>query len=253
MKVFAMHFSTLAIVVLAGSSSVVAQLCAPGFLTGQVTVLGDGTVPAAQVAGNDPGLTFFREVLGFNEADVEQTIQNAMDFYNTRYGLDFSQSEPNQLGERTYMNATFFPYQLPFTAHATFNGWLVNRRRETKCFPISAGGFMVGFNGTQTLFGTYGGTEGILTSGAVLDYGYYSIPVCRQSPIQIRRTTPIPNEDRRLGFFILFYELYHRGLGQGVERGVFQQDSLPDDASMVRTVGTSVLTFPTVPLLVSVL
>ena len=253
MKLFAMNFVALAIVVLAGSSTVAAQLCAPGFLTGQITILGDGTVPADDVGGNDPELAFFRDVLGYNDADVEQVTEDAMQFYNTRYGLDFSQSEPNELGERTYMNATLFPYRLPFTVYATFNGWLVNRRRETKCFPVSAGGFFVNFVGTQTLFGTFGGTEGTSVTGAILDYGFYSIPVCAQSPITIRRSTPIPNEDRRLGFFILFYELYHRGLGQGVERGVFQQDSLPDDESMIRTVGTSVLTFPTVPLLVSVL
>ena len=41
-----------------------------------------------------------------------------MNFFQSNYGLDFSQSETNQLGERVYMNATFFPYRVPFDIHA---------------------------------------------------------------------------------------------------------------------------------------
>ena len=240
---------------LAGNIDVAAQFCDSGFITGQIVILGDGTVSADEVQGNDPELSFFREVIGFNDAGVEQVTQDAMNFFQSNYGLDFSQSEPNQLGERVYMNATVFPYRLPFDIHATYNPWIVNPERGTKCFASSAGGFMVTFSGDQLLRGSYGGSEGrpVMGGEAILDYGFYSIPVCRQSPITIRRVTPIPNEERRIGFSILFYELFHRNLGQGTERGVFQSAVLADDENRVRTVGSSVLTFPTPPLLVSVL
>ena len=78
---------------------------------------------------------------------------------------------------------------------------------------------MVTFSGDQLLRGSYGGSEGrpVMGGEAILDYGFYSIPVCRQSPITIRRVTPIPNEERRIGFSIFFYELFHRNLGQGTE------------------------------------
>ena len=251
------YFAIFAVTVtlLAGNSNIAAQLCDSGFITGQIVLLGDATVPADEVQGNDPGLSFFREVMGFNDAGVEQVTEDAMNFFQSEYGLDFSQSEPNQLGERVYRNATFSPYRVPFDIHATYNSWIVNPDRDTKCFASSAGGFSVSFSGDQLLRGSYGGTEGRPVKGgeAILDYGFYNIPVCRQSPIIIRRVTPVPNEERRIGFSILFYELYHRNLGRGTERGVFQFAPLADDENRVRAVGSSVLTFPTAPLLVPVL
>ena len=252
-----MHIAllTVTVAVVAGNTNVAAQFCDSGFITGQIVLLGDSTVPVDEVQGNDPGLLFFREVMGFNDADVEQVIEDAMNFFQSDYGLDFSQSEPNQLGERVYRNATFFPYRVPFDIHATDNRWIVNPDGNTRCFASSAGGFMVTFSGDQLLRGSFGGSEGrpVMGGEAILDYGFYSIPVCRQSPIIIRRVTPVPNEERRIGFSILFYELYHRNLGRGTERGVFQSAPLADDENRVRTVGSSILTFPTPPLLVPVL
>ena len=99
------YFAILVVTVtlLAGNINVVAQLCDAGFITGQIVLLGDGTVSADEVQGNDPGLSFFREVIGFNDAGVEQVTEDAMNFFQSNYGLDFSQSEPNQLGERVYI------------------------------------------------------------------------------------------------------------------------------------------------------
>ena len=96
------YFAIFAVTVafFAGNINVAAQLCDSGFITGQIVILGDGTVPADEDQGNDPGLSFFREVMGFNDAGVEQVTEDAMNFFQSDYGLDFSQSEPNQLGER---------------------------------------------------------------------------------------------------------------------------------------------------------
>ena len=48
---------------LAGNIDVAAQFCDSGFITGQIVILGDGTVSADEVQGNDPELSFFREVI----------------------------------------------------------------------------------------------------------------------------------------------------------------------------------------------
>ena len=55
----------------------------------------------------DTNLTLFREVLGFDDSEIEQETQNAFQFFNERFGLDFSQSEPNELGIRSFESATF--------------------------------------------------------------------------------------------------------------------------------------------------
>ena len=57
----------------------------------------------------DTNLTFFREDLGFDDAEIQQETQNAFQFFNERFGLDFSQSEPNELGIRFFQNTTFQP------------------------------------------------------------------------------------------------------------------------------------------------
>ena len=66
-----------------------------------------------QAAFVDTNLTFFREVLGFDDADIQQETQNAFQFFNERFGLDFSQFEPNELGIHFFENATLQPSRQP--------------------------------------------------------------------------------------------------------------------------------------------
>ena len=47
----------------------------------------------------------------FTEEEIEQVTEDAIQFFDTMYGLDFSQSEPNELGQRFFQNATFFPFR----------------------------------------------------------------------------------------------------------------------------------------------
>ena len=69
--------------------------------------------PEALQAIVDTNLTFFREVLGFDDAEIQQGTQNAFQFFNERFGLDFSQSQPNELGIRFFQNATIRPNRQP--------------------------------------------------------------------------------------------------------------------------------------------
>ena len=204
------------------------------------------TPEALQATFVDTNLTFFREVLGFDDAEVEQETQNAFQFFNERFGLDFSQSEPNNLGIRFFQNATFQPTRRPNGTFATFNRWLLTGNTRTRCFVVAIGGYLVAFIGEQTLRGTYGGEEGIqVTSGRVLSYDHLSISIPGHDPVVIQRWTPIPNEGAQIGIFVLFYELFHPTLGQGAIRGFFQTErGTVNGTSILRRAGNALATFP---------
>ena len=194
----------------------------------------------------DTNLTFFREVLGLDDAEIEQETQNAFQFFNERFGLDFSQSEPNELGIRSFQNATIQPNRQPSGIFITFNRWLLTGNTRSRCFSATIGGYLVNFIGEQTLRGTYGGEEGIqVTSSRVLQYDYLSISIPRRDPVVIQRKTPIPNEAAQIGLFVLFYELSHPTLGQGALQGFFQTELATRNGTIIlRRTGSAVATFP---------
>ena len=194
----------------------------------------------------DTNLTFFREVLGFDDAEIEQETQNALQFFNERFGLDFSQSEPNEQGIRFFENATLQPFRQPRGTFATFNRWLLTGNTRSRCFIATVGGYLVNFIGEQTLRGTYGGEEGIqVTSSRVVSYEYISISIPHRDPVMIQRWTPIPNEAAQIGLFVLIYELSNPTLGQGAQQGFSQTELVTENGtSILRRSGSAVLTFP---------
>ena len=194
----------------------------------------------------DTNFTFFREVLGFDDAEIQQETQNAFQFFNERFGLDFSLLEPNELGVHFFQNATFQSFRAAGGPTATFNRWLLTGNTRSKCFTTAIGGYRVDFTGEQTLRGTYGGEEGIqVTSNRVLLYDYVSISVPHRDPVVIQRWTPIPNEAQQFGLYVLFYELSHPTLGQGAQQGFVQTELVTENGTSVnRRSGSSVLTFP---------
>ena len=230
-------------------TNVAAQSC-PATLNpeAQFVVYGDRmfTPEILQAVFVDTNLTFFREVLGFDDAEIEQETQNAFQFFNERFGLDFSQSEPNELGIRFFENATFQPNRQPSGIFVTFNRWLLTGNTRSRCFIATIGGYFVTFIGEQTLRGTYGGEEGIqVTSNRVLSYEYISISISRRDPIVIQRRTPIPNEGAQIGLFVLIHELSHPTLGQGALQGFFQTELVTENGtSILRRAGNALATFP---------
>ena len=194
----------------------------------------------------DTNLTFFREVLGFDDAESQQEIQNAFQFFNERFGLDFSLSEPDELGVHIFQNATFQPFRAAGGPIATFNRWLHTGNTRSRCFTTALGGYRIDFTGEQTLRGTYGGEEGIqVTNNRVLLYDYISISIPGRGPLVIQRWTPIPNEAQQFGLYVLFYELSHPTLGQGAQQGFVQTElGTENGTSVLRRSGSSILTFP---------
>ena len=87
----------------------------------QIVLYSDRTTPLDATAGVDTNLTFFREVLGFDDAQIQHETQNAFQFFNERFGLDFSLLEPNELGVHFFQNATFQPFRVACGPTANFN------------------------------------------------------------------------------------------------------------------------------------
>ena len=227
-----------------------AQSCPTKFNSdAQMVMVVDRTVPLDELpaAGVDTNLTFFRDVLQYDDARIQQETENAFRFLNERFGLDFSQSELNEQGLRFFENAILQPIRRP-SATVTFNRWLLTGNTRSRCFTAAIGGYFVNFTGDQTLRGTYGGEEGIqVTSSRALGYEYISIAVTPHSSIVIQRRTPIPNESQRIGLFVLFYELTHPTLGQGTQQGFFQTERATGNGTapgILRHSGSAVLTFP---------
>ena len=55
---------------------------------------------------NDPTSEFFKEVLNYDDEQLESAIDDAIAFFNERFGLDFSQSTPDALGRRFFRTRT---------------------------------------------------------------------------------------------------------------------------------------------------
>ena len=110
----------------------------------------------------DTNLTFFREVLGYSDDEIQQEVQNALQFFSERFGLEFSGNQSRyELGQHFFQNATLQMIRRPEQINVVLNRWILNGNTRSKCFRASIGGFIVTFTGEQLLKGTYGGEEGI--------------------------------------------------------------------------------------------
>ena len=168
----------------------VAQSCSTPFQAAFVATLNEVT-PAVVP---DPNYTYYRETLRFTDAQVEQELENAIQYYNTQFGLDFSSAVPNELGQRFVGNARFQFNFIPANFTAVGNSWIVNGNTRSKCFNIGGGGFQVYFNGTTMLHGVYGGEEGKpVYDGDSIVYAYLIIfDACHHEPIIIQAHAETP-------------------------------------------------------------
>ena len=209
----------------------------------------DNIVNLAELQQNfpDPNLNFFRNVLKFTEQEIQTATQSAIEYFNTTFGLDFSESEPNQQGQRIFQNASFTPSQVPITATAKANRWLVNGNTKSRCFDVRFGWFDVGFVGEQVLYGTYGGSEGRkLPSPATdsLDLLYVWIDTCPQSPVVILAKPTALGCTTPDGISIEPGVASHRILGNGVSLFTFLIQPLPPDQRLARVVFYMSVIFP---------
>ena len=207
-----------------------------------ITVVTNVTTDTASFL--DPDNVFYREVLRFTDEEIDREREAAIQFHRNMYGLNFTNVEPDELGQRTLGNATFQPVLFPTNDTYVFNSWVVNGKARTRCFRSRKGGFQVLFNGIGMLHGEYGGEEGRLAfSSDVLFYGReYVYDVCEQQGIifQLESSTPIRAEQSD-GWHIANYRVRNRMLGEGVLWGLYRLT--PVNPTTMRLETRQVITF----------
>ena len=171
----------------------------------------------------DADLVYFRETLRFTEEEIDREREAAIDFFNQRFGLDYSNIEPDELGQRVLGNTTFRPVVFPYNGTLVHNQWLLNGKEKTKCYQLGDGGFQANFDGNVRLFGEYGGEEGLTASqGESVLYGRdYLYDACSHTGIifQTESITPIrvvPTD----GWIVLTFSVRNRELGEGTIGGI---------------------------------
>jgi len=94
-------FSILVITTAAAQSCPANQVASDA----QIILNAEAAVPAsvfALLTPTDVNLTYFTEVLRYNDDQIQQGVQTVLQFFSERFGLDFSPSQPNELGQRFF-------------------------------------------------------------------------------------------------------------------------------------------------------
>ena len=226
---------------------VLSQACPSEPFTAVFTASLDQTLDSPEIAKDDPELTFFKTIMQFRDAAIQHIADDAIQFFNDRFGVDFSDSTPNQQNERFFENAKMSPFIVVSNDFiVTVNNWFQSGNIHSACYPIRVGGFRVTFSAEQTLHGSYGGATGKpagVTNGLL--YGFFSIEVCKQSPIiiQLQSATPFRIEPID-GIGIFNTEAYNRVLGHGRSQGVSIAIPDPDEPGRFRVTLRNTFTFP---------
>lgn len=199
----------------------------------------------------DAGLNFLRNIMLFSDDEIQEFTDDAIEFFNERFGLDFSAVEVNENGTRYLAEKdatlTLFELNPDLEYRAVFNRWLTTGRQTSFCFDTREGGFSVSVGSEQMLFGTYGGEEGRpIQPGDHINYAFDNIAVCPQSPIIIRFQSRSPIRfDEIDGFGIVNSDVFHRKLGQGISQAIL--GVVPTEDNKVYVTLRGVFTFTDVP------
>ena len=200
----------------------------------------------SEIGEFDPELKFFKEIMKLRDDDIQHIADDAVKFFNERYGLDFSLSPPSN--ESIYVeNATVVPFKLAKNIDiiVNLNNWIQTGSTGSTCYRIYDGGFSVVFSGTQLLHGSYGGVDGVLVGETQsLTYGYRIIDVCKQSPVilQYQSATPVRQEPVD-GAIPLNFDIYSTVFGYGKELGYASITPDPDEPGRFRFIARTVYTF----------
>ena len=101
------------IFILAVSSLIVSsQACPPRHFSAAIVASIDQIVEDPEIHIEDPRLIFFKKVLRFQEEEIYHIFEDAINFFNYTFGLDFSGSPPTEEYHRYLENAILFPFVL---------------------------------------------------------------------------------------------------------------------------------------------
>ena len=211
--------------------------------TATFVALSDQILDDPNALMNDPEMTFFKEDMGLRDDDIQHVFEDVIKFYNETYGLDFSNSPPNEQNEYLFENAKMTLFRLYDHYLVIFNNWIQTR---TTCRDIQFGGYQVTFTGDQLLHGSYGGDKGTSAGvGNIIQYGYDIIHVCDQSPVdvQFQNASPFRREPVD-GAVFLNFDIYNNILGYGKALGFSSTKPDPDNPGKYRIIIRVVFTFP---------
>lgn len=199
----------------------------------------------------DPELIFFKDILGMNDAEVDEVFEDCFAFFKRRFGLDFTQSPVSPQGIRVFENAILQPEMVPpiVTPITTNNRWVLNGvLGSNRCFQMREGGLTVFMTGDQMVYGTYGGEEGRrLVAGDNVNFAFFRLDSCEQSPLIIQCQTLTPTFRDPAGFGIRNWECYNRFLGRGIVTGAQGQLVSPLGPEYRRIVVRHQMSFPSHP------
>ena len=195
----------------------------------------------------DPDFTFFKEVMKLRDSEIQHTVDDAIQFFNKTFGLDFSLSPPSDKNEYFIENAKLMPFKFAdINYHVTLNNWIQTGSTRSTCYQIFDGGFTVTFSADQRLHGSYGGSAGRVVGGIeYINYGFYVIAVCPQNPVVIQYQSAIPvRQEPTDGTNILRCDLYNRVLGYGKSDGIFTVGPASDDPGKYHLFARQAFVFP---------
>ena len=230
----------------ASSLAVYSQTCPSEHYSAIFTSAIDTT--AGSRLSSDPELTFFKTILKLQDSDIEHTIDDAIQFFHNTFGLDFSNSPPNENNERTFQNATMSPIMvLPDRKLiVTDNHWIRTGNTYSSCYFETFGGFSVGFSSEQMLYGSYGGAEGKPAGvGNFVNYAFSVIDVCKQSPLIIKQTSRYPARTEPIDeTFVFVDDIYNNVLGYGTAHGLALEYPDPNEPGTSRLTLRVTFSFP---------
>ena len=196
----------------------------------------------------DSEMIFFKETLKFRDEEIQHTTNDAFQYFNDSFGLDFSLSAPDNQNLRELGDAVMFPFVVPDEAgyQVVANSWIRTGSTRSTCHRFHKGGFVAFFKDDMTLHGTYGGTEGKpIGIGGAIAYGFYYIESCEQSPVLIQYQSRTPYRVEPVdGIGIINWDLYSRVLGYGRAQGVVNITPDPDEPGRFHYSVRNGFTFP---------
>ena len=184
----------------------------------------------------------------FRDSDIQHTIDDAIQFFNNTYGLDFSDSPPNEKNQRFVQNATMTPFFVSPTENlmVTDNHWIRSGNTYSSCYSVCYGGFLVTFSAEQILYGSYGGAEGKPVGVRDdLHYTFANIDACKQSPLIIQVQSRYPNRIEPIdGTHVHIFDTYNMVLGYGTAHAIVLVSPDPNEPGIFHVVVRFIFAFP---------
>lgn len=173
---------------------------------------------------------FQAEVYGRDEAAVAAFREEAIAFYEGRFGLDFSDAEVQEDGSQSIEGATLVPsFVAPETEYRAYT--IGGLRVPSEGHVVRDSSFNVMLEPGVTLQGEYGGTAGrVAEDGGMLAFGDYNILIPgpgasgNDDEIQIRFQSTGPIVANADGVMTFVCDLIHEQWGEGQARGIVTPD-----------------------------